>query len=593
MSASPNRKLNPKRYGNTGIKPVDAALNIVAQDFATTAYDLDQIYPASGLDSASTAPTNQPTGTTKTIITNEDSSMDVVLTWSYTQGVIPAEFFVLFWKEGTAPLSALTTADNAVAVSATARAFRFEGLNPLNNYRFGIAAGRRPTATSGAVVGNIVQPNAGGGSWADLTFGTPNYVGTVWNLEQHNFTVEAAGVSATDQTVKVTKDSVDLWNPTISAKSYNVLVYDLATKAVVSTTTYDVQTSGANATTMANALNALTGNKLVVVFTANNPQANRTSGGLPDAIAAIGGSRTLFSTSAFRAGSAYICVGKPLSPEGSGLEVYAGKTDNATDAHASVTFQTQGSNIVALSGTGWNPAHVPGTPTNNPSSLTLSNTTIATGNRTHKLTWSYSQPALSGSNAPADGFILYYQATNTSNPGEQQVKLDAGTTSFTFEWSLASGAVVSYAIAAYRKTTSGVEVGTKQTTGAWQNVAADQVVQTAGLGDSQVTTVKVNDDAITSDKRTTLSSSAFSHVHAAATHSHTVIGGGTSSDGINQNTAVTTVTHSKGRQVLAVIDTGNSVIAGHYRTVGTNAFDVCTVNVANVGTTVSGTVYYW
>src|SRR5262245_43987845 len=165
----------------------------LAEQFAFTADDIDLVMGATGADTATSPPTAIPTSTTKYIDPNEDGSMDVILTWSYTQGTLPAENFILFWKQGAAPLAPITVSDNAVMVGADARAFRFEGLNPLNNYRFGIAAGRRPTATSGMIVGAIVQPASGAGSWADLTFGDPNFVGLIQGVEQHNWDIGAAG----------------------------------------------------------------------------------------------------------------------------------------------------------------------------------------------------------------------------------------------------------------------------------------------------------------------------------------------------------------------------------------------------------------
>lgn len=465
---------------------VQQSFRLLSQNINQQNVELSAVLDASGAESGALAPTNTPTNTTYTILTNDDGSMDVVLTWAYVQGVLPAEDFVLFWTEGAAPLPPLTVANNAVMVGADARAFRFEGLNPKNNYRFGIAAGRRPTATSGMVVGTIVQPDLGPGSWTDLTFGTPNYVGTVWGMEQHNFTVDAAGTAASDPTVRLTKDGLTLWNPGVSAHSYNVLVYDLTTKAVVSTTTYDVQGSVANATAMANALNALTGAKLIVIFTAGNPAANRTAGGLPAALAAIGGNRTVFSADSFQTGSAYVLVGKPLLGEGNGLEQYAGKTANAPDAHVSFTWQTQDANLVAVSGSGWQQSRAPGVATNDPTTLALTNTTIDTGNRTHKLTWAYTQPALAGDNKLADSLVLQLQTANTPTPSEQYLELESAARAYTFEWSLAPGAVVSYAIRTVRKTASGKELGPLITSGVWQNVPADRLVQNAGIGPGQV-----------------------------------------------------------------------------------------------------------
>jgi len=507
----PSHTLRAVPVPTTASPEVSQSFRLLSQNTNQQNQELTQVLKDSGADSATLAPTSIPHDTTATLIVNEDSSMDVVLTWQYAQGVLPAENFVLFWNEGAAPLPPVTVDSNAVMVGADARAFRFEGLNPKNNYRFGIAAGRRPTATSGMVVGTIVAPSVGPGNWTDLTFGNPNYVGTVWGMEQHDFVVDASGTSATNQTVRIQKDTITLWNPGISAHSYNVLVYDLATKLVVSQTTYDVQGNPGAATTLATDLGALTGGKLIIVVTAGNPAANRLGGGLPLALAAMGGSRTLFSSDSFQTGAAYILVGKPLLGEGNGLEQYAGKTANAADAHVTLTFQTQDDQLVALSGTGWQQAHTPGAATNSPTGLALTNTTVDTGNRLHKLTWAYTQPPLSGDNKLADGFVLRWQAANTATPAEQHSELEVSARAYTYQWSLAPGAVVSYAIQTFRKTASGKELGPLVTTGAWQNVPADRVVTNKGIGPEEVqgnnpsnppgTVDNLGDGSVTSDKR--------------------------------------------------------------------------------------------
>jgi hypothetical protein len=525
----PSHTLRAVPVPKTASPEVSQSFRLLSQNTNQQNQELTQVLGDSGADTATLAPTSIPHDTTATLIVNEDSSMDVVLTWQYAQGMLPAENFVLFWNEGAAPLPAVTVDSNAVMVGADARAFRFEGLNPKNNYRFGIAAGRRPTATSGMVVGAIVAPSVGPGNWADLTFGNPNYVGTVWGMEQHDFVVDAAGTSATNQTVRIQKDTVVLWNPGIAAHSYNVLVYDLATKLVVSQTTYDVQGNPGAATTLANDLNALTGGKLIIVVTAGNPAVNRLGFGLPLALAAIGGSRTLFSSDSFQTGAAYILVGKPLLGEGNGLEQYAGKTANAADAHVTLTFQTQDDQLVALSGTGWQQAHTPGVPSTDPTGLALTNTTVDTGNRLHKLTWAYTQPSLSGDNKLADGFILYYASGNPATIpaiNEQQVKLDPAVRAHTLEWSLAPGALVSYAIAPYRKTASGVEVRAAVSTGTWRGVAADRVVTNQGIGPGEVQgsggggvnnvgggtldTPDLTGDGVTTDKRQAVSTQSTS-----------------------------------------------------------------------------------
>jgi hypothetical protein len=115
--------------------------------------------------------------------------------------------------------------------------------------------------------------------------------------------------------------------------------------------------------------------------------------------------------------------------------------------------------------------------------LGIFNTTVDTGNRLHRLTWAYTQPALTGDNKLADGFVLYYQAADTATPDEHQLKLDIGSRALTFQWSLSAGSFVSYGIATYRNTAKGVEVGPLQQVSTWKRVAADQKVQSAGLED--------------------------------------------------------------------------------------------------------------
>jgi hypothetical protein len=720
---------------------VQYAFRLLAQNAALTNKEITDLTAAIGDGASTLAPTNSPTATSKTIVTNEDASMDVILTWSYTQGDIPAEFFILFWKEGAAPLSALTTADNAVMVAVTARAFRYEGLNPNNNYRFGIAAGRQAPVSTGVVVGTIIQPTSGGGSWADLTFGIPNYVGTIVGVEQHNWELIAAGGGASSGLLGNTglyrDGSLVTWSAVDSAYNggtgfsyglaYNLLLYDLTARATVYAHCYDTFNFGAAAAdadlfesvttgsgtanwgqpgkfgkcltqqgldssnraffrtraasanyqglkyvdlwfkrngnpagpgdivalgttnaaeaaqfpilrlnptgtvtafawngtafnsvtsvatvtdntfhflqarinsftgrlevwvdgamsedpastatafdtgnasnlfvligtggfdmegatcsydelilsntdhwrtiptrelddrwdsdgspasgtiaiwhfeevynafyfcnarkaprALANVLNAYnvlasaggaSYRYLIALHASNEPQTNRLIDGLPEAVAAIGGSRALFSSAQFRLQSAYLVVGQCLLGEGNGIELYAGKTDGATDAVCQSSFQTQGIKILALSGTGWQAWATPGPPTNTPVPASLTNTAVnETGQRLHKLTWTYTQPGLLGDNKLADGFILYYQATNTANPTEQQVNLAATVTAYTFQWSHTPGGKVSYAIAAYRRTTSGVEIGPKQTLGAWQNVSADLYVQSFAPG---------------------------------------------------------------------------------------------------------------
>jgi hypothetical protein len=131
--------------------------------------------------------------------------------------------------------------------------------------------------------------------------------------------------------------------------SYNVLTINRTTGATTHTT-YDVYTSAANATTMANDLNALDSTKIVVIYSNNEPQTNRLTNGLPAALERCGASKA-FSSTRFRYRSAYILVGVPGIGIGNGIEKYAGTTDSDTSASLEVAFTIKDGNVQGLSGT--------------------------------------------------------------------------------------------------------------------------------------------------------------------------------------------------------------------------------------------------
>lgn len=123
------------------------------------------------------------------------------------------------------------------------------------------------------------------------------------------------------------------------ARSYNVAVFSRATGALVSHTTYDVFGSTANATAMASALNALDNTKIVVIYTYDEPQNNRTNGGLEAAMYRCGASAAVFgSFNLFKYRSAYVLIGIPDIGKGNGYEAYAGATDSSTTAWVDVPF---------------------------------------------------------------------------------------------------------------------------------------------------------------------------------------------------------------------------------------------------------------
>ncbi len=127
------------------------------------------------------------------------------------------------------------------------------------------------------------------------------------------------------------------------ARSYNLSVFDRSSETWDSHTTYDVYGSGANATTMANALNALGSTKIVVIFSNDEPNSNRTTGGLPDALLRCGASENMLSRILFR--SAYILVGVAGCGRGNGLEYYAGEIASDPNAWLDVAIQIYKGNI--------------------------------------------------------------------------------------------------------------------------------------------------------------------------------------------------------------------------------------------------------
>src|SRR5262245_34749495 len=222
---------------------------------------------------------------------------------------------------------------------------------------------------------------------------------------------------------------------------------------------------------------------LLAVHAQDEPQINRRVGGLPAALATIGANRAVFESDQFRRAAAYALVGAPLLGEGNGVELYAGTTDNDVNAVLHGTFQTQGSRLVSLSGTGWQQNNRPGPPTNAPTGTAFSNVAVPeTASRTHTLTWDYTQPALFGDNLLADGFILNYQKADTTTPNENAVKVDVSVRKYTFQWAHEPGAKVSYTVCAYRKSSSGIEVGPTTQYGAWKGASADLYIQSFAPG---------------------------------------------------------------------------------------------------------------
>lgn len=159
------------------------------------------------------------------------------------------------------------------------------------------------------------------------------------NSRPLNYRVVAKGNSTT-----YSAHATGLYNESDSAvsapgRSYTVVVFSRSTGLVLSTTSYDVFASSANATTMANALNALGNNRIVCIYSDDEPQGNRTAG-LLSAMYRCGASpAVLGSGNLFKYRSAYVLIGIPGMGQGTGFEAYAGEVDSSTAAWLDVPFQ--------------------------------------------------------------------------------------------------------------------------------------------------------------------------------------------------------------------------------------------------------------
>jgi len=235
-----------------------------------------------------------------------------------------------------------------------------------------------------------------------------------------------------------------------------------------------------------------------------NAQANRTVDGLPDVLEKIGSRKTLFLGGTFQAFSAYTLVGEPDKGPGNGIEAYAGSVADATDAMVEVNWQTQASHVIGGIGTGWDALLIPGPPSNNPTPTFTSVSTSTVGQEVITIGWSYTQPALTGTNRLADGFVVYVHAGDTGTPATAASKnsqVDINSRAYTMQAPL--GTSWSFAVAAYRKTASGVEIGTPITSGIspdWQGIGGNTLITTPGITDGNITTLKLSDLGVTTGK---------------------------------------------------------------------------------------------
>lgn len=124
---------------------------------------------------------------------------------------------------------------------------------------------------------------------------------------------------------------------------YMVARFSRSTGAFIAAAQFDVYlaTPGADAAAMAAHLNARPNTEIVVVWTFDEPQTNRLTGGLPAAMYRCGASPGVFGKLAFGFRAAYVLIGIPGMGSGNGFEAHAGNGDSDPNAWCDVSFTIQ------------------------------------------------------------------------------------------------------------------------------------------------------------------------------------------------------------------------------------------------------------
>ncbi|MEJ8629364.1 interleukin-like EMT inducer domain-containing protein [Sphingomonas sp. I4] len=135
--------------------------------------------------------------------------------------------------------------------------------------------------------------------------------------------------------------NVDGANFTGGGRGYRVNVFDknnnLSSTFLFDTLAADRSFSSGGAGDLANHLNGIQEGDAVIITTDDEPQSNRLTGGLVEAMERCGAG-PLFTGNTFKYRGAYILVGQAGIGKGNGNEYYSGSTDNAADAWIEARF---------------------------------------------------------------------------------------------------------------------------------------------------------------------------------------------------------------------------------------------------------------
>ena len=141
--------------------------------------------------STNSPPTNNPVPTAIATTNNPDGTVDIKLSWTYTQDTLPADGFYIGYISGTGTLT--NTNCTYIAVSPNTTSYTFLGVSQASTYRAGIAAFR--STSTGYQVGPIQQPTSSP-NWI-YTGVAPNITGPTTINNTGNVTFTGANLDAT------------------------------------------------------------------------------------------------------------------------------------------------------------------------------------------------------------------------------------------------------------------------------------------------------------------------------------------------------------------------------------------------------------
>lgn len=134
------------------------------------------------------------------------------------------------------------------------------------------------------------------------------------------------------------------------SRSYKLVRIRRSDRAITYSGSYDVIFDPAEAARLAADLNATGSDHIVVAYTYDEPQTNRMTNGLPEAMYRCGASRAVFGSPQFQYRSAYVLIGIGGCGEGAGFEAYQGEINNDPNAWVDVSFLVTAQGQLLVSG---------------------------------------------------------------------------------------------------------------------------------------------------------------------------------------------------------------------------------------------------